>query len=127
MTNNAELQWPTAQSNLAEMVHRLLDLASEVHFVEIGLDGEHVARLDAAKDVVRDIERTLGEAMDTDEPEARESIARRLMGFLHLLHDDGLALTASVAQRTVEGAAGVGKLDVLSIVVDRPAALQQAA
>ncbi len=116
---SAELTWPADDANLSDVVHRLIDVATEVHFLEIGLDGDKVARLDAAKDILRDIEQALGEAIDTDEPEEREAIARRLMGFLRLLRDDGLALTASVSQRTAEGAAGVGKLDVLSIVVDR--------
>jgi hypothetical protein len=121
------LQWPSTQLSLNDLVHRLLDMATEVHFVEIGLDGEQVARLDAAKDTVRDIERALGEAMDTDDQDEREAIGRRLMGFLRSLRDEGLVLTASFDQRTVEGAAGVGRLDVLSIVVDRQPALQQKA
>ena len=119
MTQRAELKWPAGEASRSEVVHRLIDMATEVHFLEIGLDGGKVARLDAAKDIVRDIEQALGEAIDTDEADAREAIARRLMGLLRLLRDDGLALTASVSQRTAEGAAGVGKLDVLSIVVDR--------
>lgn len=125
MTNGMKLQWPSNETSLTDLVHRLLEMATEVHFVEIGLDGGQIARLDAAKDTVRDIERALGEAMDTDEPEEREAIGRRLMGFLRSLRDDGLVLTASFDQRTVEGAAGVGKLDVLSIVVDRQPALQE--
>lgn len=124
MTQAAVLHWPTTRSNLSDVVHHLLDMAAEVQFIEIGLDGDRVGRPDATKDVVRDIERALGEAMDTDEQDEREAIARRLMGFLRLLHDDGLALSASLTQRTVEGAAGVGKLDVLSIVVDRQPTLQ---
>jgi hypothetical protein len=125
VTDGMKLQWPSNETSLTDLVHRLLEMATEVHFVEIGLDGAQVARLDAAKDTVRDIERALGEAMDTDEPEEREAIGRRLMGFLRSLRDDGLVLTASFDQRTVEGAAGVGKLDVLSIVVARQPALQE--
>jgi hypothetical protein len=123
----AQLTWPTAESSVIDFVHCLLDMANNVQFVEIGLDGNEIARLDAAKDAVSDIERALGEAIDADEPNEREAIARRLMGLLNSLRDDGLALTATVDQRMVEGAAGVGRLAVLSIVVERFAQEQRAA
>jgi hypothetical protein len=121
---NAQLNWPTTESSLTDIVYRLIDLANEVQFVEIGLDGSQIAKLETAQDAVRDIERALGEAMDTDEKGELEAIGRRLMALLHSLRDDGLALTATVDQHTVEGAAGVGRLDVLSIVVDRQSALR---
>lgn len=128
MTHNLQLQWPSTATDLSELVHRLLKVATEVQFVEIGLDGDHVAKIDAAKDAVRDIEQALEDAMETDVQDEQEAIARRLMGLLRSLRDDGLELTASVDQRTVEGAAGVGRLDVLSIVIDRqPVHLDQAA
>lgn len=127
MTQSAQLNWPAAGSSLTDVVHRLIELANDVQFLEIGLDGSQVARLDAAKDAVREIERALGESIDTDAPSEREAIARRLMGLLHSLADDGLALTATVDRCAVEGAAGVGHLEVLSIVVDRLAQEQRAA
>ncbi len=125
--NSARLQWPSTQLELDDLVHRLMKMACEVHFVEIGLDGGQVARLDAAKDAVRDIQRALGEAIDTVEKGERDVIATRLVDLLRSLRDDGLALTATVDQRTVEGAVGVGRLEVLTIVVERQPSIQEAA
>jgi len=124
VTQSQQLQWPSTQTSLSDLVHRLLQMAAEVQFVEIGLDGEQVARIDAAKDAVRDIERALGDAMEADEKDEQEAIARRLMGFLYALREEGLALTASFDQRTIERAAGVAKLAALSIVIGRQAARQ---
>lgn len=117
MTQALNLRWPTPGSNLPDLAHRLIGMANEVQFVEIGFDGD--APGEPAAGAVREIERALGDAIDAESDDEREAIAVRLMGLLRSLRDDGLALTANYDQRTVEGAAGVGKFAVLSIVVDR--------
>ena len=117
MTPNPCLQWPSAADSLPALAGRLMALANEIHFVEIGLDTGSAARFDHARDTVSSIRRALEDAMEVDEAGAQEEIAARLSALLHALEDEGLSLTASVDQRIIESGAGVGRIDVLSIVV----------
>jgi len=121
VTPELRMQWPSAVTSLPDLAHRLLRLATEIQFVEIGLDAGRSPRYDTARDTVSSIRRALEDAMETDDPDEQEEIAARLSALLHAIEDEGLSLSATVSQRMVEGAAGVGHIDVLSIVVERPA------
>lgn len=124
MTPNLRLQWPSAAVSLPTLADRLLALANEIHFVELGLDAGGASRFAGAKDTVSSIRRALEDAMEIDEAGARNEIAARLSALLHALEDEGLSLTASVDQRIIENGAGVGRIDVLSIVVE-PSGLRE--
>lgn len=120
MTPELRMQWPSAATSPSGLAHRLLQLVTEIQFVEIGLDAGRSARDDTARDTVSSIRRAFEDAMETDAPDEQEEIAARLSALLHAIEDEGLSLSATVSQRMVEGAAGVGRIDVLSIVVERP-------
>jgi hypothetical protein len=121
VTTHLRMQWPSAAVSLPTFARHLVTLANEIHFVEIGLDAAPASRFAAAKDTVSSVRRALEDAMETDAAQEQEEIAARLSALLHALDDDGLSLEASVEQRTVEGADGVRRIDVLSIVVEQRA------
>jgi hypothetical protein len=119
VTIHLHMQWPSAAVSLSAFARHLVTLANEIHFLEIGLAAAPAAPLTAAEDTVGAVRRALEEAMETDAPDQQQDIASRLSALLRALDDEGLSLVAKVEQRAVEGAAGVGRIDVLSIVVDR--------
>jgi hypothetical protein len=121
VNSNLCMQWPSAAVSSTTLARHLLNLANDIHFVEIGLDSGPAKRFDGAKDMVSSVRRALEDAMETDDSETREEIAARLSALLHAIEDEGLSLTASVDQRTVEAATGVRRIDVLSIVVEQRA------
>ena len=128
MYANLRMHWPSAALDVATLARRLLMLATETQFVEIGLDASgRGARFDMAKDTVSSIRRALEDAMESDDPDARDEIAARLSALLHAIEDEGLSLTATVEQRAVEGAAGVVWIDVMSIVVEHRSTAEQPA
>ena len=125
MKPTLRMQWPSAAFDVHSLAQRLLTLATETHFVEIGLDSVRGSRFAADKDTVSSLRRALEDAMEADNPEARDEVAARLSALLHAIEDEGLSLTASVDQRIVESGAGVGRLEVLSIVVERRSLKEQ--
>jgi len=106
------------------LARRLLILATETQFIEIGLDAGRSPHLAIDQGTVSSLRRALEDAMETDRPEDHDELSARLLGLLHSIEDEGLSLTATVGQRTVEGAAGVCRIDVLSLVVERRAATE---
>jgi len=121
------IQWPSPELSPATLARRLLTLATETQFIEIGLDTARTPRLAADQDTVTSLRRALEDAMETDRPEDHDKLAARLLGLLHSIEDEGLSLTATVGQRTVEGAAGVCRIAVLSLVIERRAATERPA
>ncbi len=117
MTIHLRMQWPSAAVSLSSFARHLVTLANEIHFVEIGLDAASALRSAAADGIVSAIRRALEDAMESDKAEDLDEIAARLSALLHTLDDGGMSLTASVEQHSIEGAAGVERIDVLSIVV----------
>lgn len=127
MYTRLRIQWPSPELSPAGLARRLLTLATETRFVEIGLDAARGPRLATDRDTVTSLRRALEDAMESDRPEDHDELVARLLALLHSIEDEGLSLTATVGQRTVEGAAGVCRIDVLSLVVERRAAAEQAA
>jgi len=119
------IEWPSPELSPSTLARRLLTLATETQFIEIGLDAGQRPCLEADQSTVTSLRRALEGAIETDRPEDHEELAARLLGLLHSIEDEGLSLTASVGQRAVEGAAGVCRIEVLSLVVKRRATMEQ--
>jgi hypothetical protein len=126
------LEWPSAAVDASTLARRLLTLADETHFVEIGLEAPRESEVDPAADTVSSVRRALQDAIESSDDAERAEIAARLSALLHAIEDEGLSLSVTVEPRIVETGDGVGRIDVLSLVVahrsmaDRPAAARQA-
>jgi hypothetical protein len=118
MTIHLRMQWPSPAVGLPAFARHLVTLATEIHFLEIGLDAGPAGRFEAAKDLLGSVRRALEDAMETDDAAALDEIAARLAALLHALDDAGLSLTATVDQQAVEAADGVTHIDVLGIVAE---------
>lgn len=132
MQPHLQIEWPSAAVGASTLARRLLTLADETHFVEIGLEARPDAAAGPASDMVSSIRRALQDAIERDGGDERAEIAARMSALLHAIEDEGLSLVVTVEPRIVETGDGVGRIEVLSLVVahrstaDRPAGMRQA-